>query len=418
MYRAHNPTEPGFDNMNNFGSSYGNVSDSYTNVTYKRNPGYFEKVGSSACGIFIGILIVFASFPLLFLNEGRAVQTAKSLDEGLRAVVKISHETIFDSNDNHLVHLSGKLKTNLPLTDDAFGIRVSAVKLRRHVEMYQWIEHEHKREYNEGDRTRVETTYSYSTEWKSEVVNSGSFSNPTAHRNPNSFPVDSITKTASPVFVGQFQLSEGLTSKVDNFKTLQPQVTPSGRNDLVILDKYFYRSHDPYSPKVGDIRISFTYAGVSSGENLEFGQPDEVSIIARQSGSQLSAYQTEAGDALELLYDGVKSAKEIFDTEHSANTALTWVLRFVGWLMMFLGFQIMMDILRQIVSFIPIIREIVGLATSIIAFTLASSLALVTIAVGWLRYRPLLAATIFIAAMVPVYLSRRKAEKDKTERKQ
>lgn len=71
-----------------------------------------------------------------------------------------------------------------------------------------------------------------------------------------------------------------------------------------------------------------------------------------------------------------------------------------------------------LVSFIPIIREIVGLATSIIAFTLASSLALVTIAVGWLRYRPLLAATIFIAAMVPVYLSRRKAEKDKTERKQ
>lgn len=32
-----------------------------------------------------------------------------------------------------------------------------------------------------------------------------------------------------------------------------------------------------FSLQVGDIRISFTYAGVSSGENLEFGQPDEVS---------------------------------------------------------------------------------------------------------------------------------------------
>ena len=69
-----------------------------------------------------------------------------------------------------------------------------------------------------------------------------------------------------------------------------------------------------------------------------------------------------------------------------------------------------------LVSFLPIIRDIVGLATSVIAFSIATSLALVTIAIGWLRYRPLLATALIVGAAVPFYLSRRKAEKDKSNK--
>ena len=65
------------------------------------------------------------------------------------------------------------------------------------------------------------------------------------------------------------------------------------------------------------------------------------------------------------------------------------------------------------VSFIPIIRELVGLGTSIVALTLATSLALITIALGWIRYRPLLAMAILAGAAIPIYMSRKKAEKDK-----
>jgi hypothetical protein len=48
------------------------------------------------------------------------------------------------------------------LSDKEFGVSVGAVKLKRTVEMYQWVEHETRREVNEGDRTREETEYSYS----------------------------------------------------------------------------------------------------------------------------------------------------------------------------------------------------------------------------------------------------------------
>ena len=43
--------------------------NSFTHVTYKRNPTYFEKLGNSCCGIVTGLLIILLAFPLLFLNE-------------------------------------------------------------------------------------------------------------------------------------------------------------------------------------------------------------------------------------------------------------------------------------------------------------------------------------------------------------
>ena len=46
-------------------------TDSYTRVSYKRNAGYFERVGGSCCGAFVGVLLLMGGFPVLFLNEVR-----------------------------------------------------------------------------------------------------------------------------------------------------------------------------------------------------------------------------------------------------------------------------------------------------------------------------------------------------------
>ena len=43
--------------------------DSHTTVSYRRDPGYFERVGGSFCGIFVGFLLLLAAFPVLFFNE-------------------------------------------------------------------------------------------------------------------------------------------------------------------------------------------------------------------------------------------------------------------------------------------------------------------------------------------------------------
>ncbi|XP_065066872.1 transmembrane protein 43-like [Rhopilema esculentum] len=413
MYRAHNPEAPGMHNSAG-GYTAGSRFDSHTKVSYRRNAGYFERVGSSFCGAFVGIFILLSGFPLLFWNEGRAVQTAKSLDEGLGAVISLqSADAVFESNNNKLVHLTGLLKTDMPLSDNDYGVSIYAVKLHRKVEMYQWVEHESKREFNEGDRTRVETTYSYSKEWRSDVINSGRFDMPSGHQNPNSMLVKAFSKEADPVYVGRYRISKGLATKVGSFRNYIPKVVPEGKSDVKIQGEYFYHSLDPFRAKVGDIRVMFQFAGIS-GESRH-GGIDRVSIIARQNGEFLSHYQTKAGDRLEILYDGDFTAQEIFENEHRTNTFITWLVRGIGWLLMFIGMQMITDIVRQIVSFIPIIRDLVGLATLLLSFTLATSLALLTIAVGWFAYRPLLSLAIVVGAAVPIILSKRRAASQKVE---
>ena len=123
------------------------------------------------------------------------------------------------SLEGKLVHINNALRTNDVLSDETYGVSVQAVKLSREVEMYQWVEHRHTREYDEGGVTRKETTYTYSEytvsnvspcmlcdtteaqqtqtclsntkfvvllgmEWKSHVISSGTFDNPSMHHNP------------------------------------------------------------------------------------------------------------------------------------------------------------------------------------------------------------------------------------------
>ena len=62
------------------------------------------------------------------------------------------------------------------------------------------------------------------------------------------------------------------------------------------------------------------------------------------------------------------------------------------------------------VSWLPIVRELVGLGLTLISLCLATSLSLVTIAIGWIAHRPLLGLSLLVAAAVPIYLSRKRAQ--------
>ena len=65
----------------------GSVSAGDGSVSETSSQGWLSRLGGAIKGIFVGLIMVIAAFPLLFWNEGRAVKTAKSLDEGRGAVV-------------------------------------------------------------------------------------------------------------------------------------------------------------------------------------------------------------------------------------------------------------------------------------------------------------------------------------------
>jgi hypothetical protein len=72
--------------------------------------------------VLIGFVLFVAAFPLLFWNEGRAVQTARSLEEGAGVVVSVSADLVDPANAGRLIHVNGTAKTEDVLRDDEFGV--------------------------------------------------------------------------------------------------------------------------------------------------------------------------------------------------------------------------------------------------------------------------------------------------------
>ena len=113
------------------------MSDFHTEVT---SEGWGSRLMGSIKSVGAGFVMFLVAFPVLFWNEGRAVRTAKSLEEGAGAVVSVAAERVEPGNQGKLIHVTGATATDEVLADEEFGVKAPAIKLLRQVEMYQWTE--------------------------------------------------------------------------------------------------------------------------------------------------------------------------------------------------------------------------------------------------------------------------------------
>uniref|UniRef100_A0A2K5MYA0 Transmembrane protein 43 n=1 Tax=Cercocebus atys TaxID=9531 RepID=A0A2K5MYA0_CERAT len=382
----------------------------HVKVTTGSQPGFLERLSETSGGMVVGLMTFLLSFYLIFTNEGRALKTATSLAEGLSLVVSPdSIHSVAPENEGRLVHIIGALRTSKLLSDPNYGVHLPAVKLRRHVEMYQWVETEESREYTEDGQVKKETRYSYNTEWRSEIINSKNFDREIGHKNPRpgTLPIESTGFLTTLV-------PSGLIDKVDNFKPLSLSKLEDPHVDIIRRGDFFYHSENPKYPEVGDLRVSFSYAGLS-GDDPDLGPAHMVTVIARQRGDQLVPFSTKSGDTLLLLHHGDFSAEEVFHRELRSNSMKTWGLRAAGWMAMFMGLNLMTRILYTLVDWFPVFRDLVNIGLKAFAFCMATSLTLLTVAAGWLFYRPLWALLIAGLALVPIIVARTRVPAKKLE---
>ncbi|KAA0711698.1 Transmembrane protein 43 [Triplophysa tibetana] len=393
------------------------AGEQHARVHSRKSAGFLGRVSDSIGGMIAGVCLFTLSVYLLFTNEGRAVRTSLSLDEGLSQVVSLhADESLDPQNNNRLVHMSGPLHTAQPLYDPNYSVSVHAVKLKRQVEMYQWVEYTESRDFEENGETKTETTYTYNTEWKSEVINSQHFDKEVGHMNPSAMAVESVTVEAPDVWVGKLFLSAGLMEQINDFHTLSLKGFPAfdANTFLTVYEDYFYHIANPRRPEVGDVRVRFTYAGLS-GDEMYPGSSHKVSVVAMQRGDQLKPFKTRAGDTLEILYMDELSAEEVLAKEQQVNVMKTWGLRLAGWVLMFLAVSLSTRIVYTLVDWVPGLRELVSVGLKVFALCISSSLSLLTIAAGWMFYRPLIAGLIAALALLPVLIPHIRAPAKKSQ---
>lgn len=367
------------------------MTDSFTEVT---SQGWGSRILASIKGVLVGGAFFVGSFPLLVWNEGRAVKTARSLEEGAGAVVSASAASMDAGNEGKLVHVSGEATTAESLADPDFGVRAPAIRLQRVVEMYQWDEDEKSETRNKlGGGTETVKTYTYNKAWSDDLIDSGSFKKPEGHQNPSSMPFESREWTAQAVTLGAYRLSDSQVARLD--KTEPVTIDPSAKLPEAVAAKVkpvagqnmFYAGGDPASPSVGDTRISFKVV-----------KPATVSVVARQVGNTFEAYLAKAGGTVDLLEYGQKSADSMFQAAQAANTTLTWILRAGGFLVMFLGVTLMFKPIAVFGDVIPIVGTLLGAGLAVFAGAVAAALSLITIAISWLAFRPLVGIALLLLA--------------------
>jgi len=327
---------------------------------------------------------------MLVWNESNLVTHRRALDEGLHAVVDVpAIDTVDATKEGKLIHLVGTAATTDTPQDPIFGVApTGALKLKRTVEMYQWVEAKHSEtKKNTGGSTSTVTKYTYTQEWKDEPVSSGSFAQPGGHSNPSSqmlFASESMT--ANPILVGAFELSSVITDRMTWYQPLSSGLSVNDITDdaaksgaTVFGNSFYYGSGSPTAPQVGDNRVSFEQV------------PSQViSIVARQTYSSLSAYTSSNGASVLLVEAGPHDAAEMFQHANQALTMQTWMFRLFGFVLLFAAFQSVLEPLSVAADVIPCVGDIFQAANSFVSFGLALVVSILVVALAWFSYRPLL----------------------------
>jgi hypothetical protein len=371
------------------------VGDSFTEITHTS---WFSRIGKSIVGVLFGLILLVGSSVLLFWNEGRAVQTERSLAEGRGLVVTVEPARVDPANEGKLVHVNGEVKAVEPLRDAEFRVAVTGLRLIRTVEMYQWKEESHSETHKTlGGGEDTTTTYTYHLTWNGTRIDSSHFRRPEGHENPQ-MRYAPTTYTARDATLGAFRPSETALRLLpaDQVVRVDPALADALRGrisgPLQVVDDKIFLGADPGQPRAGDHRISFST--VPNGP---------ASFIGRQSGADFAEYQTKSGDKLLMARSGLMSAPDMFKAAEDENRTLTWILRAVGVFAMFIGFALILWPLSVVADFVPFIGSIVGGGAFLVALVCTFVLAPALIAVAWLWYRPLVSIAIIVGGLGVAY---------------
>jgi Transmembrane protein 43 len=358
------------------------MGDSFSETSYR---GLGDNLIDSIKGVIAGIAMFLLSFPILWWNEGRTDMSTVA-----KTAVVVKADASDTAGDGKLVAVTAPLKNDGSLGDPDFLKPGPYAALDRRVEMFAWVEKVTKTEKKQlGGGTKVVTTYDYEKKWTDHPADSADFRYPEEHENP-SMPFHSREWQADKAWVGAFAFVPAdvhmLPSRplsLDGDKLL-PGHKHGGRR---VDDTLFIGKGELDQPRLGDLRI--TWQSVAAGRTVTF-------YGKREGKSSIVPYLHKGEDKLFRVIDGTHEAAVA--QMHDEHVAMTWFLRILGFIFMWMGMALVLGPFHAIFDIVPFVgsgsRFLAGLflfpvalllsgTTMVVSMIFHSTVALVIILIGF-----------------------------------
>lgn len=326
------------------------------------NVDWLGKLTGSIKGILIGLLFFLGSFVLLYINEGRADISMVAKD-----AISIDSAAVASDYEDQLVVTTGDI-TATSLLGDLYLKEGDYVYLRRDVEVYAWDE---EVQTDKNDDTK---TYSYKKVWTSSPEDSSKFKQ-TEHMNISPL-VEDESFIADGVKVGVYEvdLDKMTLPSLETVKLSDENVLPGGRM-LDEYEEYFERIEDIPAEVSGD----YIYKGFGTVEAPEIGDV-RIKYSALNVGEEITVFGVLKGNAIKTYVDGNKNKlyraflgtaeESVAQMSDEHNTSI-WLLRVLGFILMWIGLGTMLGPISAALDFVPLVgslsRSLIGIVTFIIA---------------------------------------------------
>ncbi len=367
------------------------MPDSFSETT---TTGYGSRIIDSIKGVVAGLIFFVVSFGLLYSNEGRVdlSNIAKTATEISSAVVGTD-----SSLDGKLISTTGVVNSDQIIGDNLFLNPDKFIAVEREVEMYSWIEKSESRsKTSTGGSETTETTYTYSKGWEENPESTSDFKYPEEHENPQK-SLDNYTNKVTIATIGAYNFDpQSVTLPSFSQLTLNSQNTALSGGATLADDSYLFIKESESgtfdSPQVGDLRISYHV--------LRPGF--DGTIFGKLSESKIDPYSDQDGNNLYRVFIGTRD--QGIATLHTEYTTLLWILRLLGFLLMWLGLSILFRPISVLADILPIFgtisRSLIGGITFLVAFVLS----IVTIFISMLLHS-LIALIIALVVTVGVLIA-------------
>lgn len=358
-----------------------------------------KNLSSSIKGVFIGFIFVVISFLLVYLNEGRIDYSEMAVKA---KAINIGNQADNQSLNNQFVSATGIISAPEKIGDDFFLKPDNYIFLQRKTEVYAWTEDKHERgNYNSTKNLNVEDQkYEYQAKWVTQAPNSSKFRFPEDHNNINKI-YDDFEKKAELINIGDYIVYlNNLDIPAPSPLSLSEDKMISNNKVKLGSDKYFFSGQGTLAdPVIGDQRISYLVIPNNVLATI-FGKLVDNRITTYSDSHQHQLFRMILGDR-----------ENAINKMHNEYIGGLWAMRIFGFILMWLGFSLILGPFCAVMSLVPFFGKLLKTASQtvirIVTFVIALILSVVCIIFSIILHNivALLIISLIIGVIIVVFFN-------------